>query len=68
MSTVTKDKNTTSDGFSYLTKRTVISKAKAAGEKAAKEAMDTMGYVVTVVDGWVVRKEEDGTIKRIKKL
>ncbi|HWK57216.1 MAG TPA: hypothetical protein VNQ80_07765 [Parapedobacter sp.] len=68
MSTSTKDKYTTADGYSYMTKRMVVSKAQAAGKKAAKAAMDTMGYVVTVQDGWVVRKNEDGSIERIKQL
>ncbi|RQP18239.1 MAG: hypothetical protein EAS52_06105 [Parapedobacter sp.] len=68
MSAATKDKYTTADGYSYMTKRIVISKAQAAGKKAARAAMDTMGYVVTVQDGWVVRKNEDGSIERIKRL
>ena len=68
MSAATKDKYTTADGYSYMTKRIVISKAQAAGKKAARAAMDTMGYVVTVQDGWVVRKNGDGSIERIKRL
>jgi hypothetical protein len=58
-------KNTTRDGYSYLTKRTVVSKAKAAGKLAAKKAMDTMGYVMTVIDGWVVKQYADGEIVRV---
>lgn len=68
MSATTKDKYATSDGYSYLTKRTVVSKAKAAGKKAAKAAMETMGYVVTIKDGWVVRKFEDGKIEQIERI
>lgn len=68
MSIQTKDKYTTADGYSYLTKRTLVSKAKAAGKKAEKAAMDTMGYVVVAQDGWIVRKNEDGSIVRIQQI
>lgn len=68
MSATAKDKYATSDGYSYLTKRTVVSKAKAAGKKAAKAAMEAMGYVVTIKDGWVVRKFEDGKIEQIERI
>jgi len=64
--TLIKNKYTTSDGYSYLTKRVVVSKAQQAGKKAAKRAMSTMGFVVTVQNGWVVRKYSDGTVHQIK--
>ena len=56
-------KYATADGYAYLTKRTIISKAQAAGRKAAKGAMLTMGYVVTVQNGQVVKKYADGSIE-----
>ncbi|CAG5067859.1 hypothetical protein DYBT9623_00586 [Dyadobacter sp. CECT 9623] len=52
----------------YLTKRMLISKVQQAGRVAAKEAMEVMGYVVTVRDGWVVKQHADGSIERIKEL
>jgi hypothetical protein len=61
-------KHTTSDGFEYLTKRLLISKAKSAGKVAAKNAMDTMGYIVTVHDGWVVKRYESGKVEQLHKL
>ncbi|REA62075.1 hypothetical protein DSL64_10490 [Dyadobacter luteus] len=61
-------KHTTRDGFEYLTKRLLISKAKSAGKIAAKNAMDTMGYIVTVQDGWVVKRYESGKIEQLQKL
>lgn len=51
----------TADGQSYLTKRIVVSKARAAGKKAAENAMKVMGYVVVVENNEVVRKNADGT-------
>lgn len=62
------DKYTTKDGYYYLTKRIVISKAQSAGRAAAKNAMSVMGYVVTVKDGWVVKMYKDGQIERIQRL
>jgi hypothetical protein len=61
-------KYTTPDGYAYLTKRTLLSKAKSAGKIAAKNAMEIMGYVVTVKDGWVVKEHQDGTIEQLEKL
>ena len=70
MKTATKKKSryTTNDGYAYLTKRKVVTKAKAAGKAAAKKAMDTMGFVVTTHKGWVVNQFADGTIERISKI
>ncbi|MFI5451361.1 hypothetical protein ACHMWN_04315 [Pedobacter sp. UC225_61] len=61
-------RQTTSDGFSYLTKRTLVAKAKSAGKFAAKSAMTTMGYVVTVKDGWLVKQYSDGNIEKVQDL
>lgn len=58
----------TSDGFAYLTKRVIVSKAKSAGKFAAKNAMELMGYVVTVKDGWIVREYQNGKIEKVEKL
>lgn len=62
------DKNTTADGYAYLTKRLLVSKAKAAGKSAADEAMKIMGYVVVAEDGWVVRKNTDGSVERLERI
>lgn len=58
-------KYTTDDGYHYLTKRTLVRKAKSAGKAAAKKAMSVMGYVVTVKDGWVVKIYRDGRIEKL---
>lgn len=63
-----KDRGVTRDGFAYLTKKILVGKAKSAGRAAAKNAMDVMGYVVTVKDGWVIREYRDGSIEQIEKL
>lgn len=52
----------------YLTKRILVSAARSGVQKAAKETMDVMGFVVVAHDGWVVRKYSDGTIERIEPL
>ncbi|HEY2581159.1 MAG TPA: hypothetical protein VGI43_05115 [Mucilaginibacter sp.] len=61
-------RNRTSDGFTYLTKRILVNKAKSAGKVAAKNAMEIMGYVVTVKDGWIVKQYQDGKIEQIEQL
>lgn len=64
----TKGQHATADGYAYLTKRTLLSKAKAAGKKSAEMAMEVMGYIVVAEDGWVVRKNADGTTERLEKI
>jgi hypothetical protein len=60
-----KSENTTGDGFAYLTKRVVVSKAGQATRNAYNEALITSGSVVKEEDGWIVRKHQDGRIDRI---
>jgi len=62
------DKYTTADGYAYLTKRILVSRAKAAVKQASDEAMKIMGYVVVAEDGWIVRKNANGTTERIEKI
>lgn len=52
----------------YLTKRVLLTRAKAAGKAAAASAMKLMGYVIVAEDGWIVRKNADGTVHRLKKI
>ena len=52
----------------YLTKRILISAARSAIRKAAKETMDIMGYNVVVKNGWVVKIYPDGTIEKLERL
>lgn len=63
-----KNRYATSDGYSYLTKRTVVSRARSAGKAAAQRAMDVMGYVVTIEAGWVVKKFPNGQTEQIQQL
>lgn len=58
----------TRDGYTYLTKRLLLSKAKSAGHNAAIQAMDVMGYVVTVRDGWLVKQYANGVIEQLEKI
>jgi hypothetical protein len=58
----------TSDGYSYLTKRLLLSKAKSAGHNAASQAMNLMGYVVTVKDGWLVKQYASGITEQLQKI
>ena len=36
--------------------------------KASKKAMKTMGYIVEVENGWIVKKYASGYTKKLKKL
>ena len=63
-----KSSHTTKDGYTYLTKRIVVRKAKTAGKHAALKAMATMGFVITTNRGWVVKKYSNGLVKRISKI
>ena len=65
---IKKTASVTQDGFGYLTKRIVVSKAKMAGKMAAKKTMATMGFVVTAHKGWIVKKHADGLIEKITKI
>lgn len=56
---------TTSDGHSYLTKRLTVSRAKAAGKVATKNAMRVMGYVVVAQNNLIIRKYSDGRVEEI---
>jgi hypothetical protein len=58
----------TKDGFAYLTKRTVITKAKTAGKLAARKAMVMMGFVITAKSGWIIKKYPDGRVEKISKI
>lgn len=46
----------------------LVSTAQAAGRKAAKEAMETMGYVVVEQDGQIVKKWADGKIEVLEEV
>ncbi len=52
----------------YLTKRVVVRAAGSAMRKASAKALEAAGYTVVVKDGWVVKKDADGKITRIKKV
>ena len=58
----------TSDGYSYLTKRLLLTRAKQAGQQAASQAMTLMGYVITVKDGWLIKEYADGQIEQLQKV
>lgn len=63
-----KPAHQTRDGYAYITKRIVVSKAQSAGKSAAARAMKTMGYVVTVRGGWVVRVQQDGKTEKLVRI
>ena len=63
-----KSRHATSDGYAYLTKRLLVSRAQQAGKAAEKKAMEVMGYVVTVRHGWVIKLFPDGTFENIEEL
>ena len=49
------------NGKVYLDKRTTVRLAQSAGKSAATRAMNTMGYVVTVEKGSVIKQYNNGT-------
>lgn len=61
-------RHVTIDGYSYLTKRLLVSKAKRAGLAAANDAMTVMGYIVTVKDGWVVKQYANGNTEQLQEI
>jgi hypothetical protein len=70
MKTLVKKKSAyvTRDGYAYLTKRTIVNKARTAGKIAAQKAMVAMGFVITAKSGWIVKKYADGRIEKISKI
>ncbi len=56
------------NGYAYLDKRTTVRLAKSAGKKAASAAMATMGHVVTIKGGWVVKQYENGVEEKISRV
>ena len=60
-----KSAYSTRDGYAYITKRFVVTRAQSAGKLAAARAMKTMGYIVTLRDGWVVREHQDGRTEKL---
>jgi hypothetical protein len=49
----------------YLTKRKLVSAARAGVRKAADETMKLMGYTIIADNGWIVKKYTDGRIEKI---
>ena len=52
----------------YLTTRTIERALSKATRNLTADAMELMGYVITVEDNWVVKKYKDGTIERIEEI
>ena len=68
-----KDKNTTTGKVeepetTYLTTRAIERALSKATRHLTEEAMDLMGYVITVEDNWVVKKYKDGKVERIEEI
>lgn len=60
--------NKKSNKTTYLTKRSIVRASGKAVRQASQRAMKVAGYVVVEKDGWVVRKNRDGSLERISKL
>ncbi|MCP5347100.1 MAG: hypothetical protein R3F41_08110 [Gammaproteobacteria bacterium] len=52
----------------YLGKRELKRAASKGIREASKQAMEVAGSVLTVEDGWLVRRYEDGRVEKIEKL
>lgn len=51
-----------------LTKRTLEQLAVKAGKKAFEAAMNTAGYVIQAMDGWIVKQDRSGAVTRISEI
>lgn len=49
----------------YLTRRRLASIIRTATRQAAKETEAVMGYSVYAANGWIVRRERDGSITKL---
>jgi hypothetical protein len=63
-----KGKIARSKGKPYLTKRVLVSAAKAGVRQAAKDTMEVMGYTIIAENGWIVRKDLNGDTERIEQI
>lgn len=55
-------------GFDELSKEKFIEIVKSAGAGKSEEAMEVMGYVCTVRDGWVVNVHKDGRVELLHRV
>ncbi len=49
----------------YLTKRALVRAVNKGTRNKAKRAMELMGYVMKVEDGWIIKEDEKGNKTRI---
>ena len=63
-----KDKKVEEPATAYLTTQTLERALSKATRNLTKEAMELMGYEVTVEDNWVVRKYKDGRVEKIEEI
>jgi hypothetical protein len=61
-------KGATSPNKRYVTKRVITSAVGSAVRKASSNAMTSMGYVVKAENGWVVREDSNGIVRKISKI
>ncbi len=59
-----KDKSQTE----YITKRLVARQSKLAFRQKAQDAMKLVGHTVVAEAGWIVRKEGDGRVTKLKEI
>jgi hypothetical protein len=60
-----KNTKTKTEETAYLTKRILVTAAKAGIRRAARETMELMGYTIVAQGNWVVKKYQDGHTERI---
>ncbi|MBX3256692.1 MAG: hypothetical protein KF862_21325 [Chitinophagaceae bacterium] len=63
-----RNARTRANRLADLPKRTIVSQARVAGKRAALRAMRVMGFVITIEDGWVIKRFKDGQIEKISKI
>lgn len=50
----------------YITTRLLKSKSEKAFRESAEKAMEENGYVIIAFEGWIVKKNIDGTIEKLR--
>jgi hypothetical protein len=52
----------------YLTKRLIERQSRLAFRQKAKDAMALIGHTIVAEKGWIVKKNDDGTVDQLKKI
>lgn len=63
-----KSKRATRKTSAYLSKQTLLRAISKSSRSLSSSAMKQRGFVVTVENGWVVKKDKEGNTQQLQKL